>query len=955
LTGCLSDSVIARLLDDRLATPAREDVLAHAAACPRCRMLVAEATKLWFGSDRPGPSAAEPAAASSAVLIRGASIGRYLILAPLAAGGMGVVYSAYDPDLDRKVALKLLRPGASAQGLQHRLLREAQSMARLSHPNVITVYDVGTLGEQVFLAMELVEGMDLGAWLRDEKRAWPEVLEVFASAGRGLAAAHSAGIVHRDFKPENVLIGRDGRVRVTDFGLARWLGTEPPPPGPVEAPEPTNAAPPQTRAGALVGTPRYMSPEQLAGNVADVRSDIFSFSVSLYEAFFDAAPYPGQTTDEMRRSMDGELRIPSLPSPLPAHLRRALARGLRVDPAERFQSMGELLAELTHDPRRARRRKAMLATATALVGAGIALFATREAEPSPCAATARQLDGIWDSSRREQIRNSFLATRRPYASDSWRTVQGALDAYAAGLLRAYDQACQATWVRHDQSQELFDLRTACLGKRRRALRAMSDLFARAEADVVENAVKAVGSLPPITRCEDVAGLRTPIRPPADEASLARLRLIGTELARAEALRAAGRYREALPIGQAAAGEVAKVGYAPAEAEALLLRARLEYRTGETQRAKATLHEAWARAEAGRDDRRKAQALEQLAYMEGIEQSRPAEGLRWARLARAALARVGGEDRIEAEILRAEAGIYWQQDQFNEALKEIERALSLAMRAYGTKDYRVARMRSSRALVLGSLIRRDEALREMLEALSIERASLGGEHPRVAATLNNLGILHTNAGRYQEAEASFREALRIRERVLGPDHPLHAMCAANLGHLFEGIGQPDKAVEFFRRALPIQERAYGPDDPLVADSRVGYANALLGQGKLQEALRMHEIARVVFEKKNVRRAEASALVGIAEVKLALARPAEARAAALRAAEILRTTGSRGGERGTVRFLLARVLWGSGDQERAIKLALEAKGLFAKDPGGGRARTRANLEQWLRQHATARGRP
>jgi serine/threonine protein kinase len=249
--ACLDENAVVRLLQGRLGAEQAAAARAHLDGCAQCRELLAAAARSSLGWSRSDA----PEAATQ--------LSRYRVLEPVGAGAMGVVYAAYDPKLDRRVALKVLRGSGDAEALADRLMREAQAMARLSHPNVIAVHDVGTLGDRVFLAMEFVDGVTLAQWLRQEARSWREIRDVFLLAGRGLSAAHQAGLVHRDFKPENVLVGRDGRVRVTDFGLVRMSGE------PEEGKE-------------TVGSPAYMAPEQMRGGAVDARADVFSFSVALY-------------------------------------------------------------------------------------------------------------------------------------------------------------------------------------------------------------------------------------------------------------------------------------------------------------------------------------------------------------------------------------------------------------------------------------------------------------------------------------------------------------------------------------------------------------------------------------------------------------------------------------------------------------------------------------------------
>ncbi|MFP2934258.1 protein kinase domain-containing protein, partial [Pyxidicoccus sp. 3LG] len=353
---CIDEPVFMKLLLGELPPEQRTEVDAHLDTCAACRQLVAQGLRAQ-NPEEPGRSQQElevprtpKAGPGDAPLEKGTAVGRYLVLEPLGFGGMGVVYSAYDPELDRRVALKLLRVGVlgldAEEGRAH-LLREAQAMARVSHPHVVPVYDVGTFRQQVFLAMELVEAQTLRQWLKTAPRPWRQVLALFLDAGRGLAAAHAAGVVHGDFKPENLLVGSDGRVRVTDFGLARSatpLGDKTPT-TPV-----AGGTPPTTPV--VGGTPAYMAPEQLDPNAhPDERSDQFAFCVALYEALHDERPFAASTVREMLTEVrSGKVRSAPRGSPVPPWLRRVVLRGLSSDPMDRHGSMNALLASLQHDP-----------------------------------------------------------------------------------------------------------------------------------------------------------------------------------------------------------------------------------------------------------------------------------------------------------------------------------------------------------------------------------------------------------------------------------------------------------------------------------------------------------------------------------------------------------------------------------------------------------------------------
>ncbi len=394
--GCLDDNVAVEFASGAMPAGATAKVEAHLATCKDCRMLVAALAPApgEHDSDLATPvrpplgkrgarelalmstdarRGSEPRRPIDPMVAVGDSIGRYVVLRRIGAGGMGVVYAAYDPQLDRRVALKLLRTGVGlGEGeARARLVREAQAIAQLSHPHVVAVYDVGTAaGGDVYIAMEFVEGDTLTTWLSRWERTWREVVDMFVDAGRGLAAAHAVGLLHRDFKPDNVLVGADGRVRVTDFGLARSLVTG----GDDEAAAPRDLTPLRvtlTATGAVMGTPRYMAPEQLAGKDVTAAADQFSFCVALYEAVFGHHPFLGDTAAKVldegaRMRRPGDLRG------APAALLSVVTRGLDPVPARRFPSMSALLAEVGHAVRPPRRRYVAIAGAAALVLGGAA-------------------------------------------------------------------------------------------------------------------------------------------------------------------------------------------------------------------------------------------------------------------------------------------------------------------------------------------------------------------------------------------------------------------------------------------------------------------------------------------------------------------------------------------------------------------------------------------------------
>src|SRR5262245_18588732 len=340
---CLADDTVLLFAEGRLGAVRRRMAATHIDGCDECRELVAEAAR-----------------AEHEVLPPGSAVGRYRVLRTLGAGGMGIVYEAHDPQLRRRIALKLHRSGVTdaepMERVERRLLAEAQAMAQLAHPNVVAVHDAGLYRGRVFVAMELVDGITLRRWMRQERTSW-EVTAVFAQAARGLAAAHAAGLVHRDFKPENVLVGADGRVRVTDFGLAC---------------APAAVLEDQTRPDLVLGTPPYMAPEQARGDAVDGKADQFSFCVALHEALCGRRPIAPRFA-------------PELGARVPAALAAVVARGLSLDPAGRFASMDELVAALWPIGAPRRHGGRALAVALALAAAAVAVLRPWRSEPQPSA------------------------------------------------------------------------------------------------------------------------------------------------------------------------------------------------------------------------------------------------------------------------------------------------------------------------------------------------------------------------------------------------------------------------------------------------------------------------------------------------------------------------------------------------------------------------------------------
>ena len=370
---------VRELFDDAADLPPSRREAFLAEACAGDDALAAEVRALLAYAGAPTP-AVTPAGSEPAATAIPAALGRFEVRGKLGEGGMGVVYRAYDRTLEREVALKLVnaRGGADARA---RLVREAQAMARVAHPHVVPIYDVGTDDEHVFIAMELVRGTTLTAWLRAAPRPWRDTLRLLVEAGRGLAAAHRAGLLHRDVKPDNILVGEDGRARIVDFGLARAARADEVAlaelaAAPDDGPAAGGVALELTRAGAVVGTPGFMSPEQLDGLVTPL-ADQWSFAATAYHALFGRLPWTGADLAALREAVTTTAPAPPPPTDVPPAVTAAIVRGLRRFPDERFASMAALLDELAaalavdpdEDRHRFRRQRRRLAMATIVIGA----------------------------------------------------------------------------------------------------------------------------------------------------------------------------------------------------------------------------------------------------------------------------------------------------------------------------------------------------------------------------------------------------------------------------------------------------------------------------------------------------------------------------------------------------------------------------------------------------------
>ena len=899
---------------------------------------------------RTGPAAAEVAARPGIP----ERLGRYIVITELGAGGMGVVYKAFDPDLDRKVALKLLLGQATPQA-RTRLLREAQAMAKLSHPNVVPVFDVGVFDAQVFVAMDFVDGMTLSAWM-ESRHPWQEVVDLFVQAGRGLAAAHAVGLIHRDFKPDNVLLGRDPgtgelRAQVADFGLARRDD---------DSPETLTQAEPAavlrsrhslldqgfTRVGAVVGTPTYMSPEQHEGAPVDPRTDQFSFCVALWEALYGDRPFTGDTLEELATAASGPRPTPP-DRGVPGWLHRLCLRGLQPAREARFADMEALLLEIARRKAQGRNRWFAGVSGVAAIGALAAVLVTRgEPAEQRCAGGPARLAGVWDESVQAQAEQAFAATGVVYAADAWKTAKAQVERFGVDWRTMYRDSCEAT-ERGEQSAELMDLRTACLGRALQDLGALTRLYVAADAQVVKQAVDIALALPTLEVCADMAALRAVGDAPAPEQAR-QVEAVRETLAHARSLQAAGKYKEAVTLASGAAEGSAALGYLPLTAEAKLVLGSAKLRAGEHEAAIPVLTAAVSAALASRDDARVLSGLLNLEEVIGYSLGRDKEAAAWAELADGALLRTGSKPRDEVRCISTRAMVDIAAGRFVAAEAALLRELELREAEYGPDDPRLGSAINALGGVYLRTGRYVEAQTLFIRSVELAESAGGPFHPSVAIPLNNLALSHERQGRRLDAVASLRRARTIFERTSGADHPNVGVLQQNIGGMLRLAGKVAEARVELDASRTLLEAKLGREHPALAGVYSFSGDVALDQGDLVRARadfqHADDLRRKALGAEHPDRA--LTLLGLGKVALAEGEPEAAAASLELALAVSKASTPDPQDIGEVRWNLARALW-TTDNPRARVLIDEARAHFV-EAGINSAGLLRETEAWVAAH-------
>ncbi len=909
----------------------------------------------------PDNTLSEPGGAQD-LLERGTSVGRYVIIDFIDAGGMGAIYQAFDPELNRPVALKLLSIKTDKQRSlkdqetdRSRMLREAQALAQLTHPNVVTVYDVGEYQDSIFIAMEFVQGSDLNEWRKENNPSLDEVLAKVIDAGKGLAAAHQAGIIHRDFKPGNMIVGEDGRVRVLDFGLARAAGTADKKKAAAEAQERVSAITRSgsessknmlsgslTQDGLLVGTISYMAPEQMDQNPVDERSDQFSFCITLYEALYGCKPFAGTKVRQLFRRMKRESFVRPLDTKVPQWLDDVLVRGLSFNHEDRFASMDELMEALQSDPeilhrelRDKRKRMVMVVgsiSLSLLIGALSIWYAVTLGDRL-CKGVEDKLVGVWDPEVRASVKKAFLATKRYYAENSFERVATILDRRVSQWMAMRTDACKATHVRGEQSEQMLDLRMRCYKRKLSEMNALVTLFAtQTDGRVIDKAVQATSGLSGLSRCADEESLASEIPPPEDPIKRKKVEVLRKNLDEVDALRRSGKYKEGMRLVRMSLAQAKSLDFKPVEAEAMYLLGRLQEITGKYEDALKTLADTAALADEFKHDEIRAKANNELIWVIGYRLGRLEDIESLIKRSKAVIGRLGDQGEITARWHNIVGTVFAQKKDDDRALIYFKKALKIRKKIFGLQSTYVAESHNGLGLVLYDMGESKQALVHLETALKIKENALGPEHPDLAGLHLNIGLLVSQWGDFGRALRHYEKTQKIDKEALGSEHPFMAGSYNNIGNLYYEMGDYSLALENHQEALRIREKSFAPESWDVAASLDSIASIYHAMSEYDLALVYFERAQKIWEK--ILLPEQTDLTwslnGIGWVKMQQGKPTEAKKyfeQVLSICDIGKCKGEGQGPLSESKLGLAKILSNRKQgQQKALQLAQVAKEFF-----------------------------
>ncbi len=893
VTGdCPSDSALVAFAHGSAHPSARAALEVHVESCASCLEALAV---LLQESEGAGSDSAAAANADEHDWIEDAVSHRYVLLDPLGEGAMSVVHAAYDRKLNRRVALKVFKEGGSSPSdpLGH-TIREARALAKLTHPNVVTIHDVGLLpDDRVFIAMAFMGGGTLLQWLRGGKRRWPEVLELLLAAGDGLAAAHAMGVVHRDFKPANVMLDLRGTAHVVDLGLAdHWQPQQTLVDGSESLDGGTSSV--GTRGTTTFkGTPAYASPEQWRRGEVDPRSDQFSFCVVLFESLYGVHPFGGETAERRREAvLEGNVVEPPSGADVPGWIHRCVLRGLQVDPDARYDSMAELLVALRQDPSRARRRLALAGGVVVLAGLGLGGVQLRgRLQRRACELQGDAIGEVWGPGRRQEIGDSASVSSTSATRADFARIADLLDQYADAWAQQRTQSCVATRVEGTMKPELEDRASQCLDAGRDRLEAVVESLTESEPRMLALVRGSATLLPRLEPCADPAYLLPRTSGTEDPVHADAAREIRRRLHRATVARVAGRLDVARERSELLLAEAQALDEQSLVARAKLGLAAVLFKQGECEQPSEGQRDAYFLAGSIRD--RETQADAALAIMRSEERcGRPEVALAWGRHAQMALANLNQPEDLRHARLHSSTGyIYEGTNRYPQAEREYRASLVIRLRLLGESHPDVAELYEA----LGKLERLrgniDQALVLYERALAIFDRVLGEDSGASGQTWTAIGSSYKQRGDHAQAADAYTRSLRIKELALGPTHLSVAYTLHSIGLLQLAQDRYAEALPVFERAISIAGQGLPSDHPHLATMLSSVARAHMNLGDETRALAMYERAAAVSGELSSS-SDASIRANMAVVLLRLHRYDEALASSEAAAAVFEAQGEFG---------------------------------------------------------------
>lgn len=872
---------------------------------------------------------------------RGDELDRYIVIERIGAGGMGAVFRAYDPELDRGVAIKVvLEERMLRTAERQRILREARTTAKLSHANVVAVYDVGEYAGGVFIVMELIRGVTLKEWAEDGERPPEEIVGMYRQAGAGLLAAHEAGLVHRDIKPSNILIGDDGRVCVADFGLARAESSEPSDHvEEVREISPSALAPSRThtitRAGFVVGSPAYMAPEQFEDS-ADARSDQFSFCMSLHESL--TGKRLQRREDNSVILSDGELEK------IPTRLRGTIRRGLSSDPDLRFPSMVELLKALA--PKAVSPRRWAIGLFAATLCLAIAAFAMKGSEPEqPCVGVGSEWSKVWNPAIASAVEGAFLDTSLSHASDAFKRVSNSLGDYGDTWIETRRASCRATFVEQRASSEVFDARQACLERRLDEVSALVGVWR--DSPNINRAVTGVSKLSPLSQCDAQPALDALAGVPTEPQKRIAFDEIERRIDGIKALEVAGKYEEAVQIGVAVVSDAERLDIARTSARAKRWLAEAESRLGNYERAITLCDESIVAAASAGQTRIEASCwlLNRWITAEFVRDLPAAESLTFATTL--SVTRAHDDLELLGRLEGQNGTLADRQGNFAASEKHYLRSLALYERRFGPDDHRVGIALNNLGNIYSLQGKHEASIQSFERSLEVKEKALGKHHPSVAHSLNNFGRVLRRLGKSEQALENYRRALEIRKIALGPEHRYVATSLASIASVLQAQGKYVESLALREEALAIQQKVFGRDNAIIAMNLNNHGMLLYDMGRLGEGRKLLERAlRIRKDKLGERHYRvADTLDNLGIVAWDEGKRAESIRYFEEALEIYLATENLDRQKiASVRISLASAHWKQNDRRKAWALAQLAR----DDVEDGTASDQETVRKWLEVH-------